>query len=597
MVSPRGIVALFRTSLRARVVLLMAAIFIAISGAAYIAFDRIIAATTVQLGQLFAERQVQFDRYRGLETLMREASLADTLARSPAIVAWAQNESDPEVRERGLAELEHFRTAFQDNSYFFVIDASGNYYFNDHDNSYEGRQLRYSLDPGNPRDGWYFTTIAGPTGCQLNVDHDDNLDVTKVWINCLVHHQGRVLGIVGTGIDLSSFIREVVDVRQRGVESIFIDRSGAIQAHRDPQQIDFHSLTKDIKSKNTVFNLLDRDEDRATMAAMMERATTGAESVEAGFVRIDGKKVLAGVGYLDQIGWFNVTLMDIDQIIDNSMFRPIAALLALILIAAIVLATVLFKRSVLDRLATLEIWVDRVRAGDFSAVKARPGADELGRLTAAFGEMAHEVGNNTHRLEAMVRERTEMLERLAYLDPLTDVENRRGFLRAVETERDLARQQGTRLGLILLDLDLFKPINDRYGHEAGDKVLVQIADRLTAGLSARHPAGPHHVGRWGGDEFILLVSAADDATLRQTTEAARAAVVDHPYRLEEGREVRVSASAGACPIDDGEDIDAAIARADAALYAAKQSGGRQVALYRPGMSGDGTPSSRHRAST
>lgn len=583
MASPGGILTLIRTSLQARVVLLMLAIFFVISIAAYIAFDRIIATTTVQLGQLFAERQVQFDRYRGLETLMREASLAQTLARSPAITAWARDEDDPVARTRGLAELEHFRTAFRDNSYFFVIDASGNYYFNDHQNRYAGNQWRYSVQADNPRDGWYFATIASPAECQLNVDHDDNLAVTNVWINCQVRHQGRTIGVVGTGIDLSSFIREVVDIRQRGVESIFIDRSGAIQAHRDPEQIDFHSLTKDIKYKNTVFNLLDREEDRTAVAAMMERAASGQEAVETGFVRIDGKKVLAGIGYLDQLGWFNVTLMDIDQIIDNSMFRPIAALLALILAAATMLATVLFKRSVLDRLATLEIWVARLRSGDFGTMKAPAGIDEIGRLTTAFGEMARAVGDNTQRLEAMVRERTEKLERLAYLDPLTEVENRRGFLRAVDQERNQAAsgeagRQAAGLGLILLDLDLFKPINDRFGHKAGDTVLVEIAARLKAGLSA-----PTHVGRWGGDEFILLVPAADKAELTRLAEQARTAVVGRPYPLEQGRQIEVSACAGATMVDADTDIDTLIARADAALYAAKHSGARAVMLYQPGM--------------
>lgn len=588
MASPSGILTLIRTSLQARVVLLMLAIFCVISIAAYIAFDRIIATTTVQLGQLFAERQVQFDRYRGLETLMREASLAQTLARSPAITAWARDEDDPVARTRGLAELEHFRTAFRDNSYFFVIDASGNYYFNDHQNRYAGDQWRYSVQADNPRDGWYFATKASPAECQLNVDHDDNLAVTNVWINCQVRHQGQTIGVVGTGIDLSSFIREVVDIRQRGVESIFIDRSGAIQAHRDPEQIDFHSLTKDIKYKNTVFNLLDREEDRAAVAAMMERAASRQDAVETGFVRIDGKKVLAGIGYLDQLGWFNLTLMDVDQIIDNNMFRPIAALLALILAAATLLATVLFKRSVLDRLATLEIWVARLRSGDFGTMRAPAGIDEIGRLTTAFGEMARTVGDNTQRLEAMVQERTEKLERLAYLDPLTEVENRRGFLRAVEQERNPSRsrmvgQQGGQqvgLGLVLLDLDLFKPINDRFGHKAGDEVLVEIAARLKAALPARA-----HVGRWGGDEFILLVPAADQAGLLRAAEQARTAVVGRPYPLEQGRQVEVSACAGATMVDGDTDIDTLIARADAALYTAKHSGARAVMLYQPGMDG------------
>ena len=582
MAGPRDIIGLFRTSLRARVVVLMLAILVAISVPAWLAFDRLVDSTAIRLGRLFAEKQILFDRYRGLETLMREASLADTLARSPAIVEWAADEDHPEKRARGLAELEHYRTAFRDGSYFFVADSTGSYYFNDRDNAYDGRQLRYRVDRDNPRDGWYFATLEGPDGCQLNVDHDDNLAVTKVWINCKVLQGERPVGVVGTGIDLSSFIREVVDVRQRGVESIFIDRSGAIQAHRDPRQIDFHSITKDLKAKKTIFNLVDGDGDRQALATMMQRVAKDGDTVEAGFVQIGGKKVLAGIGYLDRIGWFNVTLMDIDEIIDQGLFRPIAALLALILVLATVLATMLFKRSVLDRLATLEVWVARIRAGDFSDMHPPAAGDEIGRLTTAFGEMAREVGDNTHRLEAMVRERTEELERLAHIDPLTGVDNRRGFLRAAAAARERARTDGRRLGLLLVDLDLFKPVNDRYGHRAGDLVLMEISRRLADCLQAGDL-----VARWGGDEFILVAALGRDGALRQTAEAVRMAVTDAPYRLEDGMEVSLAASVGACLLDDVSPIEAVIGRADAALYAAKLAGRNQSALYRPGMTASG----------
>ena len=578
MIGMRSLAGLFRTSLRARVAVLMVAIFVAISIPAWLAFDRIIDTTTIRLGRLFAEKQVLFDRYRGLETLISEAALARTLARSPAILAWAAAESDPEMRARGLAEMEHFRRAFRDGSAFVILDASGNYYFNDRQQSYAGKERRYAVDPGNPRDGWYFTTLAGQEDCQLNVDHDDNLGVTKVWVNCKIQGaDGRPLGIAGTGIDLSSFIREVVDAEQKGVESIFVDQTGAIQAHRDAAQIDFHSLTKDIESKNTIFNLLDRPQDRNAMAAMMARGAAGGDTVEAGFVEIGGRRVLAGIGYLDRIGWYNITLMDIDEIIDDGLFRPIAALLVLILVAATVLATLLFKRCVLDRLATLEVWAGRLRSGDFSDMRppmtSSTAEDEIGRLTHAFGEMARTVGDNTHRLEAMVRARTETLERIAHLDPLTGVENRRGFLQAIPPRRAAAAAEGVALGLVLVDLDLFKPVNDRHGHQAGDRVLVEIAQRLGSCLR-----DGDLLARWGGDEFVLLLGLGGGGSLMAAAELVRRAVIDTPYLLEDGTELPISASIGACPLPVGMPLETALEQADTALYAAKHGGRNRVAL-------------------
>ena len=340
----------FARSLRTRVLLLTLCVFMAVGVPACFSFVWIVNSTVLKLGTLFAEKQILYDRYRGLGTLTREVALAETLARSPAILAWARNEADPAIKARGIAELEHFRDAFSDHSYFFAIETSGNYYFNDSDGQYTGNQLRYTLARDNPRDGWYYATAAGEPGCQLNVDNDDNLGVTKVWINCVVAQDGKLLGVLGTGIDLSIFIRTVVNTDQKGVESMFVDRSGAVQANRDASRIDFHSLTKDGKAKKTVFQMIDHAADRTTLSEMMETVRSGRTPVAAQFLSIGGEDMLVGLGYLDRLGWYNVTLMNVDEIIDRRLFLPIAALLAVMMATAAALITALFKRSVLDRL-------------------------------------------------------------------------------------------------------------------------------------------------------------------------------------------------------------------------------------------------------
>ena len=271
----RGFWPLFPASLRGRVFVLVLAAFVAIAAPATVAFLWIIDTTVVKIGTLFAEKQILFDRYRGLESLMREVSLAESAARSPAIVQWARDETDPEKAARGIAELEHYRTSFKDKSYFFAIRRSGDYYFNDRDNTFAGSQKRYTLSADNPRDGWFYKTITLESGCHLNVDHDDNLKVTKVWINCVVRDGRDVVGVLGTGVDLSQFIREVVDIPQNGVTSMFVDLNGAVQAHRDPTQVDFHSITKDLKAKKTIFSLVDSEGDRAKLRAMMNEVSFG----------------------------------------------------------------------------------------------------------------------------------------------------------------------------------------------------------------------------------------------------------------------------------------------------------------------------------
>jgi diguanylate cyclase (GGDEF)-like protein len=555
------------TSLRTRVLLLTLLVFVAVSIPAYVAFNWMVDTAIIKLGTLFAEKQILFDRYRGLESLMREVSLAETVARSPAILEWAQDEASPVKLERGLAELEHYRVSFKDQSYFVVLAASGNYYFNDKANSYEQARLRYTLSPDNPRDGWYYKTAALGSGCHLNVDHDDNLRVTKVWINCVIRRGEQVLGVIGTGVDLSQFISEVVDIPQTGVQSMFVDRTGAVQAHRDPKLVDFHSLTKDIKAKKTIFLQLDRERDRAALAEMMKQVSAGGMLVQSRFMQVNGHKALVGVGYLDRLGWYNVTIMDIDQIIDRRLFVPLALLLAAILLVAAVLMTLLFKRSVLDRLRRMETGVARVQAGRFGEVAVDPADDEIGRLSRAFGEMAKAVGDNTDRLEQMVQERTRTLEQLAHRDPLTGILNRRGFERSFAIEQNRAGRSGQPLGLLLIDIDNFKPINDAHGHHAGDQVIMAVASRLTGLLRSYDICA-----RWGGDEFLVLLGDAGLEALEAVSAKIIAALREHPVTLEQGVSRTVAVSIGACLARPGDTLAAAVSHADAALYEAKQAG-------------------------
>ncbi len=575
---PRRIRGAFAESLRLRVLALMMVVFVAIAAPAAYIFVHIVDATVLRLGTLFAEKQILYDRYRGLETLMREVGLAETLARSPSILEWAADEENAQKRARGIAELEHFRTAFKDRSYFFVINGSGNYYYNDARNGYAGNQYRYTISQSNPRDGWYYATAAEGPGCQLNVDHDDVLLVTKVWINCVITDKGRTLGIIGTGLDLSTFIHEVVNGEQRGVESFFVDRSGAIQASRDAGKIDFHSLTKEAESKKTVFRTIDSAADRAKLSDMFERVSSGEADVAAEFLTISGKRMLAGVGWLDRLGWYNVTLMDVDAVIDRRMFWPMAALFGLAMLAAAVLVTWMFRRSVLDRLAAMEGDLGRIEGGNFAVETSDRGRDEISRLSRALSTMARTVRENTGNLERAVSERTRQLEQIAFVDPLTGVANRRGFARDYEQVLEAARRTRELPGLLLVDIDRFKQINDRFGHKAGDEVVTEFARRIASVLR------PGDVcGRWGGDEFIVLFADCDGVLLRQLGDRVLEAIRGQDFSGARETPLPITPSIGAHLVRPGETLDAATHKADIALYAAKDKGRNCIVMYEPSL--------------
>ena len=383
-----------------------------------------------------------------------------------------------------------------------------------------------------------------------------------------------MLGVLGTGIDLTAFIRDVVDIPQKGVQAIFVDQTGAIQAHRDPRFIDFHSLTNAIETKRTIFSLIDSPADQALLKQMMTEVTSDQVAVRSNFMRIDGRQMLVGVGYLDKLGWYNVAVMDVDAIIDRSLFLPIGLLLAATMIVVALVIAFIFKLGVVDRLRKVEKGVVAVREDIKAPVPADTGNDEIGRLSRSFATMASSVQDNMRTLEHLVEERTAELQSLAYRDQLTGIANRRGFAEGFDGIKSAAKPNA-RLALLLIDIDRFKIINDTHGHQAGDEVATEVARRIATVLRPTDTCG-----RWGGDEFIVLFSDLGVRPLRTIADAVRRGL-SHPVTLRSGHDVSVTVSIGACLVEADETLDQVADMADAALYIAKEEGRDRVSVYDP----------------
>ena len=163
------------------------------------------------------------------------------------------------------------------------------------------------------------------------------------------------------------------------------------------------------------------------------------------------------------------------------------------------------------------------------------------------------------------------LARLAMIDPLTAILNRRAFM--LEYEREISRctREKTGIALAIFDIDHFKNVNDTYGHLVGDQVLRRVADTLRASLR-----GHDVLGRYGGEEFALLMPGADTAAALAGTERARLAVGERPIRAGQ-LSIPVTVSAGVAVYGaNGTDWESLLRSADAALYEAKRAGRNRV---------------------
>ncbi|HSQ99054.1 MAG TPA: diguanylate cyclase [Sphingomicrobium sp.] len=164
---------------------------------------------------------------------------------------------------------------------------------------------------------------------------------------------------------------------------------------------------------------------------------------------------------------------------------------------------------------------------------------------------------------AQLQERVEQLDMLAHEDSLVELPNRRGLMRALERVIDRVGRYKEKASLLFVDLDGLKLINDTFGHQAGDKALIQVARLLVGGVRKSDV-----VARIGGDEFAILLGHSDEESARETASRLIDLIAGSDF-THDGQALPLSVAIGAAVINAEDTADAALARADREMYRIK----------------------------
>ncbi|HEY0844016.1 MAG TPA: diguanylate cyclase [Noviherbaspirillum sp.] len=219
-------------------------------------------------------------------------------------------------------------------------------------------------------------------------------------------------------------------------------------------------------------------------------------------------------------------------------------------------------------------------------ITARRNAQEA--LLRARDELEQRVQERTSelalanaRLQAEIQERKMAEQRVRYLanhDALTGLPNRRLLEDRLEQAMEMARRDGHQVAVQFIDLDHFKPVNDRYGHRVGDLLLQAVATRLRSLLRAVDT-----VSRVGGDEFVIVLPQMQSASAACETAQRVLSALARPYVIE-GHEISVTPSIGISLYpNDGTEAEILLTAADFAMYHAKEMGRGNVQLFLPSM--------------
>lgn len=194
-------------------------------------------------------------------------------------------------------------------------------------------------------------------------------------------------------------------------------------------------------------------------------------------------------------------------------------------------------------------------------IRSTPIRNEQGTIVGGVEVFANDTPS------VALEERVSELERLSLLDPLTSLPNRRFAEQQLETKHGEWERYGWPYGVLMVDVDYFKRINDTWGHDAGDRALEALAKTLTAKTRVSDL-----VSRWGGEEFLIIGRCSTAEQLTAMGESVRGLVSATRYRADAVTTEGLTVSVGGALVERSDRPADVMKRADEALYAAKRSG-------------------------
>ncbi|MBI2307997.1 MAG: GGDEF domain-containing protein [Rhodocyclales bacterium] len=378
---------------------------------------------------------------------------------------------------------------------------------------------------------------------------------------------GRLLGVIVINVDLDGLFHLLATDLPGGTDVYLANSSGDFLIHPDPRQAfafdrGQRALVQDAFPQTRP--LLARDTERATFRSGADAA--GQADRLASFVRVEalpaawrGARGERGVHFLLGLAQpLSGVLAKSGELAGNAIRNVLLAGVVAVLLAFIL------ARAVTASLRQIEKAM--ANFGKPGAVELPTGRqDEIGALARRFAAMQVQMRAQLVTLEAQ----RQALDHEAQHDWLTGLANRRNLIGFLPQALARSTRQQSGLSLFFIDLDGFKPINDTYGHSIGDRVLVEVGQRLARGVRAGD-----FIARPGGDEFVVICEG-----LHAEEEVSRVAekligLIAQPIELaDKALRLQVGASVGiACFPNDGSDAETLTGAADRAMYAAKTAG-------------------------
>lgn len=338
--------------------------------------------------------------------LNREIGLTLKAANTDVILSWMKHENDDEKRRRAFDEIVQFNLVLEDENFFIAVNDSKNFYFVENSKDYSTFMPTGILSSTMTEDEWYFRTIASAEPYILNIDTDRFLKTLRAWINVKVVSEGKIQGVLGTGLYLDPFVRDIFEKRQtKGVKSVIVNEFGAVQMDSNIENIQQNSFDPVAGKAGTVFEFFAHDQWNSQIQTYL-KAGQSPMVLELE----DERYNYVALAPIENTNWYVVTFFDANTLFKASNLFPFISITVIIFIILGFILNMLFQRVFIKPFELMNRSIQKDGSIIGRQIFGQDRNDEFGVLAKTIQLMKTRLDSYNKNLESEVESRSEDLK-------------------------------------------------------------------------------------------------------------------------------------------------------------------------------------------
>ncbi|WP_067098266.1 sensor domain-containing diguanylate cyclase [Marinomonas atlantica] len=393
---------------------------------------------------------------------------------------------------------------------------------------------------------WYQAAIKSHPLISDGIPYQDIN--SKKWLisfgKTLVDPDDKVVGVISIDAGMDAIV-EALAIRDEQYPTIYnfvMDNEGKILIHPDATLPD--------KLHREIFSHLPKELNASGKLSYSD----GEQNKLAHFERID------------ELGWIVVTEVNLDDI-RQPLIKTIASTVLMIVIGSLFttwLMSFILSRHIILPLKKLQNRVQEITEGKDELDKYVLPKNEIGKISEAIEQLTEKA---LIQKNIELKDTNALLSAISHTDQLTSIANRRKMMEVLHAEVSRFQRKHRPFSVLMFDIDHFKRVNDTFGHEVGDQVLIELAQVVKATVR-----NTDTVGRWGGEEFVIVCPNTDQTMALIIAEKVFAAIHSHSFPMQ----VDVTVSLGLSEFTAKHSLESILVEVDQKMYRAKQAGRNQI---------------------